>query len=266
MEDKQVVNVPSGKNIEIVIRVFDNPSSAVVVNDDSELKDKLKEAEDRAWAAKEEMQALEFKTISVQSELTALKSRAAAIEDEKISLQSKLKAAESDKKFFVDKVQTIETEKNSLQRKFESVRRLVELHEQYKNLSEHIRAEFDGLIFDQSPVTFTMSLASVDRLKRFYRKLESAVANSADEIESSMAFPDHLKTLAAVFDFFFNNYINGTSNINCSRQHIAVGSAFDEIHCYRVGRRIGKVKEVLIQGFTIDGKSEAKSIVLVEDY
>ena len=53
MEEKQIVNVPSGKNIEIVIRVFDNPSSAVVVNDDSELKNKLKEAEERAAAVKE---------------------------------------------------------------------------------------------------------------------------------------------------------------------------------------------------------------------
>ena len=222
MENKQVVNVPGGKNIEIVIRVFDNPSSAV--DDAPDLNEKLKEAEER------------------------------------------VKALKFDKTFFADKAQALETENNSLQEKFESVRRLVELHEQYKNLSEHIRADFDGLIFDQSPVTFAMSFASVDCLKRFYRKLENAVANSADEIESQMTFPNHLKILAAVFDFFFNNYINGTSNINCSRQHIAVGSSFDETHCYRVGRRIGKVKEVLIQGFAVEGKTASQSIVLVEDF
>ena len=92
MENKQVVNVPGGKNIEIVIRVFDNPSSAV--DDAPDLNEKLKEAEER------------------------------------------VKSLEFDKTFFADKAQALETENNSLQEKFESVRRLVELHEQYKNLSE----------------------------------------------------------------------------------------------------------------------------------
>ena len=81
-----------------------------------------------------------------------------------------------------------------------------------------------------------------------------------------MAFPDELKTLARVFDFFCDNYLVGVANIDCSRQEIEIGSEFDELNCQRFGKRQGKVKDVLIQGYAIEGKLVRNSLVLVEDF
>ena len=220
---------------------------------------------------KSELQnTLDNKTKEMAAEITELNGKISILESdkknletEKSHLQTELTGRKEEIDGLEEKLNEHKTKLDDLQ-KYESVHCVQDLYEKYKQLPKNIRSDFDGLVFDDTPISFILSLADDNKLKRFYEKIEDLVANS--DIESSMEFTEDLKVLADIFNFFYENYLVKASNIKCERQNIFVDSDFDETMCYRVGKRQGKVKDVLIQGYSIDGESVHKSIVLVEDY
>ena len=150
--------------------------------------------------------------------------------------------------------------------KYKLAQNMFDIYEEYKQLPESLRSSLHGLIYEESPITFTMSLATQDKLQRFFDKIITEVTKNEDEIISQGTFTENLKMLAKVFEFFYENYLIKASNVNCRRIDTLIGTDFESGTCHRVGKHYGKIKEVLIQGYFIDNKQIESSIVLVEDF
>jgi hypothetical protein len=133
----------------------------------------------------------------------------------------------------------------------------------YLGFDEEVKGFFSGLIHDEDISKFISSIATKDNLDKLYDKINSYVMNIGEKIEQNGEFDDNQRQLSRLFDFYYEIVSYNESIYDFKRLEEETGNEYDDENCIRIGSASGEIKDILLQGYCIDGYVCKRTIVFV---
>ena len=162
-------------------------------------------------------------------------------------------------------------EKNELKEQLEKkekefllVKEVYSVYQKYITLDSDIKENFNGIIFDESCGIFVASVTTEEKLSRIYEKIKGIVMQGQNLIKEENQFLDIYYDLAYIFEFYYKNVSYIEKSLKIERLSLKVGGDYDDELCVRVGTADGCIKEILLQGYKVNGEIK-RSIVLIKE-